>query len=99
MTAFLTADIPSDVTTVEQLFVWAGAILELNSGADTYPETVAGSEYTVSIKRGRAFDGTLRIIPRASFELVDDYQTRPLWKQPKELKQGTIPASFKLAEA
>ena len=85
--------------TIEQLHMWPAAILELNLGAQAYPETVAGNEYIVSIKKGRALDGTLRTIPRVSFELVDDYQTRPTWKTVKELNQGTIPASFKLPEA
>ena len=99
MTAFAVADIPSDVTTIEQLFAWAGQILELNSGSDSYPETIAGNEYFVNVTKGRALDGTLRRIYRVSLQLTDDYQTRPSWKAVKELKQGTIPASFKLAEA
>ncbi|MEM1280533.1 MAG: hypothetical protein AAF773_07720 [Cyanobacteria bacterium P01_D01_bin.115] len=99
MTTFATADIPNDVTTIEQLHAWSGAILELNNGANTYPETIAGREYVSSIKRGRAQDGTLRQIHRHSFELVEDYQTRPVWKQVKEFTNGTIPAEFKVAEA
>lgn len=98
MTAFATTDLPSDVNTVEQLVMWGVAVLELNSGADTYPETIAGSEYMVSIKKGRAYDGTLRRIARVSFELSSDYQTRPMWKSIEELKSGVIPDSFKLAE-
>ena len=99
MTTFATADIPSDITTIEQLHAWTGAILELNSGSDSYPETIAGNEYFVSIKKGRAVDGSLRSITRVSLPLVADYQTRPIWKQVDTLKDGTIPASFKLAEA
>ena len=98
MTAFATADIPSDVNTVEELTMWCMAILELNSGNDTYPETIAGSEFLVSIKKGRAYDGTLRRIARVSFELTSDYQTRSMWTATEELKSGVIPASFKLAE-
>lgn len=99
MTAFLPSDIPSDVDTIEQLHAWTAAILELNAGADSYPETVAGSEFEFSIKRGRAFDGSLRMITRSSFILVPEYQTLPLWLQVAEDKLGTIPASFKLAQA
>ena len=99
MTAFIPADIPSDVTTIEQLHAWTGAILELNAGSDSYPETVAGSEYEFSIKKGRAFDGSLRVIYRSSFILVPDYQTLPVWLQVTEDKQGTIPPSFKLPAA
>lgn len=99
MTAFATADIPSDITTIEQLHAWTGAILELNSGSDSYPETIAGNEYFVSLKKGRALDGTLRRISRVSLELTADYQTRSIWKGVKELKQGTIPDSFKAIEA
>ena len=99
MTTFQTADIPNDVVTVEQLFVWAGSILEFNSGSESYRETIAGNEYFVSIKKGRAVDGTLRIIPRVSLQMTDDYPTRPQWKAVDELTQGTIPASFKLPEA
>ena len=99
MTTFNTADIPNDVVTYEQLFVWASSILEFNSGSDSYRETVAGNEYFVSIKKGRAVDGTLRIIPRVSLEMEEDYPNRPQWKAVKELTQGTVPASFKLPEA
>ena len=99
MTTFDSADIPADVVTIEQLHAWTGSILELNAGSDSYPETVAGNEYEFSIKKGRAFDGSLRMIIRSSFVLVEDHQTRPVWKQVEEDKQGTIPANFKVAEA
>ncbi len=99
MTAFVTTDIPSDITEIEQLFMWCAQILELNSGNESYPETVAGNEFYVSIRKGRALDGTLRTIPRVSLELTTDYQTRPAWKAVLPLKDGTIPASFKLAES
>ena len=98
MTTFSTTDIPSDVNTLEQLAMWCMAGLELNSGNDTYPETLAGPEFVVSIKKGRAYDGTLRRICRVSFQLTPDYQTRPMWKAVEELKAGVIPDSFKLAE-
>jgi len=99
MTAFVAADIPSDITTIEQLHMWTSSILEFNLGNQSYPETVAGNEYFVSIKKGRALDGTLRKIPRVRLELTEDYYTRPQWKAVKELNNGTIPDSFKVAEA
>ena len=92
-------EIPSDVTTVEQLLAWCTTVLEFNVGSLSYPETIAGNEYYVSLRKGRAMDGTLRMIPRVSLELTDDYQTRPTWKGVKELNNGTIPASFQVAEA
>jgi hypothetical protein len=98
MTAFVKADLPADVLTVEQVFAWSLSVLEFNLGSLSYPETIAGNEYYVSNKTGRALDGTLRRIGRVSLELTADYQTRPIWKAVKELNTGTIPAAFKIAE-
>ena len=38
-------EIPSDVTTVEQLLAWCTTVLEFNVGSLSYPETIAGNEY------------------------------------------------------
>lgn len=99
MTTFSTSDIPSDVTTIEQLHAWTAAILEFNLGDESYRETIAGNEYFVSLRKGRTLDGNLRVIPRVSLKLSDDYATRPIWKAVEELNSGTIPASYKLAES
>lgn len=91
-------EIPSDLTTVEQIFAWCGQVLEFNSGSDSYRETIAGNEYFTSIRTGKALDETNRIIYRISLERTSDYPTRPTWKAVEELKQGTIPASYQLPE-
>lgn len=99
MTAFNASDIPSSITTYEQLAVWV--ITTLN---DLYP--------TITVVEGsgagqRAFQSapwlisntdppTWRAIVRASVELDSNWRSGgKIWEHAKSVGSATVPAGYK----
>lgn len=82
MTALDLATIPQNIATAESLAAWNLAMLYDLYGSSTYQE-VPGAEMTslVTAMVGKAYEGTQRIIYRASFQLHPEWQTSPnkLW--------------------
>lgn len=98
MTTFITADIPSELTTIEQLNVWTGAILAFNNPTSQYVEAPNTNPLF------RCFQPTTRIpsfekmvINRMALELDEtlESQGKPIWVCPKIVTDTNIPDAFK----
>jgi len=90
--------IPSDISTVEQLWVWATLLLDEQARGLTVKEdagiipTPASQVQVVTVA-----DNTTRLIGRVSIELQDDWAINravKLWRRVKELVTTSIPANF-----
>ncbi|MBD1876254.1 hypothetical protein H6F75_22465 [Nodosilinea sp. FACHB-131] len=98
MTAFVPANLPTSVNTLEKLAVWAlGALYQLHKN-DRYQESDSAPVIPViTAQDGLAADKKEHIIFRPSFELSDDWRSQPtkLWEEVQEFPGNTpIPASF-----
>lgn len=98
MTTFNSADIPSTITTIEQLHVWSGLALE-DINADL--TAVEGAGAAVAVADTGIFDvpqnKTTRVISRSSFELNKGftYSGKKLWEEVKEFSTTALPDGFK----
>lgn len=101
MTAFTTAQLPTGIyapTTVEELAVWANALLQFNNPTDAYTEAEGTSRLFHFINpQIRIPDQRLVIINRAVL-IVDETadQNMPIWKRVKPFSNTIIPAGFSI---
>lgn len=98
MTAFSKDDIPTTITTLEQLHAWSGLALEdINSDLTV----VEGSGSAVPVSDTGIFDVTqtklTRLICRTSLEINKGftYSGKKLWEEVKEFSSTSLPAGFK----
>lgn len=99
MTAFSTGDLPTSITTVEQLLVWASTVLN-----DLYPSTTVveavGQSQRV-IESGPFYitasdPNTWRLITRSSIALAPQWRrTAKLWQHAQEIGTTAIPSEYK----
>jgi hypothetical protein len=99
MTAFTTSMIPSDVTTIERLHVWTGAILSRYNSKFSFQEVVSGS--LVPIATQTIFncpDGSQRLVTRISLDYDPAWssdKSHSMWYWAKEQSQiSNVAASF-----
>lgn len=90
--------IPSDISTVEQLWVWATLLLDEQSRGLTIKEDAGIIPVPVSqVQIVTIAENTPRLIGRVSLELQTDWainRSVKLWRRVKELVTTTIPANF-----
>lgn len=98
MTTFIKDDIPSQITTLEQLHAWTGlALEEINPDL----QVVEGSGAAVSVCDTGIFDveqtKKTRLISRASLEINKGftYSGKKLWEEVLEFSNTALPAGFK----
>lgn len=97
MTAFAKENIPSSVSTLEKLIVWASAALNKNNKTVT---AVEGSGSPQKVAQFGIFNveanNTSRVIVRASLELEDTFAIdgKPIWENVKELSVESISSEF-----
>lgn len=90
--------IPSDISTVEELWVWCTLLLDNQANGLTIKEDAGVIPVPVSqVQIATVADNSTRFIGRESLELKDDWQvnrTVKLWKLVKEIVTTSIPANF-----
>ena len=101
MSGFTTAQLPTGIyapTTVEELHVWSGSVLQFNNATDAYTEAEGSPRLFHCIQpQIRIPDGRLVIITRAVIVLDEaKEQNLPIWKRVHELSNTIIPAGFKI---
>lgn len=102
MTVFSKTDLPDNVTTLEQLFVWTALALQSTAGSVTVQE-IAGAAPELAIActpfRIVATEGDYhdRLVVRASVRLANDWFTRRVWLASQELSTTALPAIFRAA--
>lgn len=100
MTAFVAADIPSSIVTVEQLVAWGTRILQRNNPALLITE-VAGSSPELQISSNPfpvladPSDFHTRLVSRVSFRLASNWDTKKLWLGVQEFSVTAIPADLR----
>lgn len=98
MTAFVPANLPASVDTVEKVALWALGILYQLHKNDRYQESDAAPLIPlITAQDGLAADKSERIIFRASLPLSQEWrsQTTKFWQEGLEITSGTtIPTSF-----
>lgn len=92
------SQIPSDVNSVEQLFVWCALLLDNQAGLVQIKENDATAP-TPAVEAAivRVADDTKRFIGRASVQLNPNYaqdNSVKLWKHALPLVNTAIPTSF-----
>ena len=100
MTALtISSDIPSNINTLERLFVWAGLALRRLNPSTAVLESANLSQPVMETALIRANDGTVRIVVRGSIEIDPVYAESALkfWVHAKELSNTELPAAFKSA--
>ncbi len=92
------AQIPSDINTVEQLFVWCSLVLDNQAGTVEVKESDnALPTFAVEAAILRVADESKRFIGRASIQLNANYaqdNSVKLWKHALPLVNTAVPASF-----
>lgn len=101
MTAFTTAQLPGGIyacTTVEQLHIWSGAVLQFNNSTDAYTEAEGTSRLFHFIQpQIRIPDKRLVVINRAVLQINESAaQNLPIWKRVNEFSNTIIPDAFKI---
>lgn len=99
MTAInIATDIPSQINTLEKLFVWAGlALANINPSASA----VEGVGYTERVSQAGVFyvaaDNKYRALVRGSIQMSPDYLAggAKMWTYAQEISNTTLPATFK----
>lgn len=101
MTAFVRADVPVSVTTLEMLIVWASQTLSVINPETTITEianqntfiATAGQFYFPDAPAGKRS----RHVARQSIELDPLYKTeeKKVWEYAKEISATAIPTSMK----
>jgi hypothetical protein len=98
MTTFSSANLPSNITTVEQLAFWCNLVLTVSNGTKSIVERV--NSYPEAISQYNVFqspnDG-LRILSRLNIPLdpaVAADKTKKMWMFANEMTAGTIPAIY-----
>lgn len=99
MTAFVAADLPATINTVEKLHAWSSTVLNHLYPNDTVVEA-AGSANRVMTANPFYIVETenpgWRYITRASFGLNANWQrTGKVWEHATDLGSSSIPAEFK----
>ena len=98
MTAFAKSDIPSTITTIEQLHCWTGLVLEIVNPDLT---VIEGSGSAVPACDTGIFDvpqtKETRLICRASLAVNQSfsYSGKKFWEEIKELSSNSLPQGFK----
>lgn len=102
MAAFTTSQLPTGafaITTVEELNVWANAVLAFGNPTDTYVEAANTNRIFRFINpEFRTPDAELMRICRSALA-VDEAkaQNLPVWKRIKPFSSIVIPAGFSIA--
>lgn len=101
MTDFNVSDLPGGIYAlekVEEVAVWANAVLQFNNPTDSYIEVANTNRlYRFIQPQLRSYDQELIIINR-SVIVVDETkaQNLPIWKRVKSFSDTLIPAGFKI---
>lgn len=100
MVTFTTADLPSNIVTVEEVNAWSSLVLAKTAGtiliqeiAGAPPELAASSNPFQIL--AEASDYHHRLLSRTTLRMFPDWYSRKLWKAVQELTTGTVPAEFK----
>lgn len=100
MTTLSLSEIPQNIVTAESLGVYSLAMMYDMYGQTKYQE-LSGSEMTplVSCMVGKAYDGTIRAIYRASFQIHPEWATSPnkLWDEVIPFADAQIPSRYLVA--
>lgn len=102
MTAFSKTDLPDNVVTLEQLFVWVALALQSTAGSVTIQEiagaapelAVAATPFRIVATEGDYHD---RLIVRGSIRFANDWFSRKAWLAAQELTATALPAIFRAA--
>ena len=97
MTAFLPANLPASVNTIEKLFAWSGGILYALHANTRYQESDAAPLIPIITSQdGLAADKSERQILRASIPLNTNWRTSatPLYQNALEISNVAIPVGF-----
>lgn len=100
MTAFTTADLPTNIDTVEKLAVWVSMVLN-NINLQKTVQEVAGTSQPVAVSQLFVYNdnGTIkhRYVGRISVDISADYQqgTTKLWTHAQALSATATPTGFK----
>ncbi len=90
--------IPSDISTVEQLWVWATLLLDEQARGLTIKEDAGVIPVAVSqVQIVTVADNTTRFIGRVSLELQNDWAVNrsvKFWRRLKEAVTTSIPSHF-----
>lgn len=90
------SQIPANITTVEQLHAWSGALLHFAFATNLQKESENYVDYTCQLSAFTSGDGSDRMVTRVNFKLSDNYMTgtQPLWLKVQEFGEMEIPAGF-----
>jgi hypothetical protein len=95
---FTKEQLPSDIDTVEQVFVWASLLLDNQAGTiDVKEDDAAIPSPAVQVAIIRMADDTKRIIGRCALQLNPNYaqdNSVKLWKHVLPIVNTTTPVSF-----
>lgn len=89
--------IPNNIVTMEQIFVWSGLALQFMNPQHKIVETEAGGVNAMQSGMFTAFDGSERIFIRGSIALNPAYKvdrTQKLWMFAEEFGQIVVPTGF-----
>ena len=97
MTAFTPADIPVEITTIENLAIWVGLVLQKINPSQTALEGVGPVQKVAQLGIFQVVEtNQTRVIIRQSIEIEEDftYDGKKLWQQAVEFSASSIPAPF-----
>jgi len=97
MTAFVPANMPASVNTVEKVALWSlGILYQLHKNSRYQESEAAPLVPFLTAQDGLAADKSERIIFRASLPLSDTWrqQTTKFWQEGQEISNAAIPTSF-----
>jgi hypothetical protein len=99
MTTFNPADLPSTITSLERLCVWANTVLRHLNRTTTYLEETNRVEYNAqsSIIEVSPADSPVKPyhFTRTAIPLGEDYLLGKAWEYAEELSSNPIPTQFK----
>ena len=97
MTTFSTANVPTNINTVEKLAAWVGLLLNTMNPTLGVIETDGQTAQKVSqVSFFRAADGSLRLTIRLSLPVREAYatSTTKFWEDVQEISNTAIPSGY-----
>lgn len=93
---FTVSQIPTSITTVEQLHAWSGMLLHRANSSLKVVESENYSDFAAQASVFQAQDGTQRFVSRMNLELNAGYAEsgQKLWTQIQPFSEVAIPAAF-----
>ncbi|AFY72959.1 hypothetical protein Syn7502_00827 [Synechococcus sp. PCC 7502] len=99
MTAItLSTDIPSNITTLEQLHVWTSVALATCNPTKQIVESENSTEFTCRYFVALAYDATTRCVDRISIPIDPTYvsdKSKKFWMFANPISDTALPSTFK----